>query len=63
MKRIPKVVSEIDKKINALKPGSSIELSRVGENKVLAERSGSGKNLVIFRESPTGFEVIKRELF
>lgn len=60
---LPKIVSEIDEKIDALKPGGNVELSKVGDIKVMAERSGDGKKLIFYRETSTGFEVIKRESF
>lgn len=46
--------------IKALIPGGSYTLSKVGDLQVVAERSGDGKSLTIFRESKSGFETIRK---
>lgn len=48
-------------KIQSLRPGRSIELSRTASGRVIAERSGDGRMLRIVRETSGGYEVIRRE--
>lgn len=50
-----------DEKIRSLKPGGSVELSRSAAGRVVAERTSDGKSLVIVRENPNGWWIIKRE--
>ena len=45
-----KKATTTDEKVDALKPGGSIEISRYGNTRVIAERSGNGKRLRIVRE-------------
>jgi hypothetical protein len=52
-----------DARINHLKAGQSIELSRVGSVRVVAERSGDGSRLRIVRETATGFTVVRNVAF
>ena len=63
MKNIIKTPLPISNKIKTLIPGGSIILSKVGDKSVVAERSGDGKTLTIFRESSFGFETIKKTSF
>lgn len=58
-----KVANKIDEKIDSLLPGGSIILSQIADIKVVAERSGDGKKLTIYRETLNGFEVIQRTSF
>jgi hypothetical protein len=51
-----------DQKIDSLRPGASIELSRVGRTRVIAERTGDGKRLRIVREYFEGPYAGKRVL-
>lgn len=51
--------STLDQRINSLRPGRDIELSRGNGFWVTAERSGCGKWLRIVRNHANGFEVIK----
>jgi hypothetical protein len=44
-KRTAKKAATTDEKIDALNPGRTIELSRVGSTRVIAERTGDGKRL------------------
>lgn len=53
----------LDQKINELKPGQSIEISRVGENFVTVERSGNGKKLNFVRHNKNGWQVFKTSSF
>ncbi len=46
-----------DQKIGSLKPGGTIELTRVGNTRVIAERSGDGKRVRIVREYLAGHEL------
>lgn len=46
-----------DEKINSLKPGASIEISRVGNTRVIVERSGNGRRLRIVREYLKGHPI------
>ena len=46
-----------DERIAALKPGASIELSRVRSTRVIAERTGDGKRVRIVREYLAGHEL------
>ena len=50
-----------NEKIQSLRPGRSIELSRSNAGRVIAERSGDGRTLRIVRETIGGYEVIRRE--
>ena len=50
-----------NERIQTLKPGRSIELSRSNAGRVIAERSGDGRTLRIVRETIGGYEVIRRE--
>ena len=46
-----------DQKIGSLKPGGTIELKRVGNTRVIAERTGDGKRVRIVREYLAGHEL------
>ena len=47
----------MDKKINSLKPGQSIEISRSNDKRVTVERSGNGKVVRFVRHSSDGQKV------
>jgi hypothetical protein len=46
-------------KVEALKPGEEVQLSKCNGIRVTAERSGDGKSLRFVRHRANGFEVIK----
>ncbi len=51
--------SNLDKKIDALKPGQSIKISGDENRWCTAERSGDGKTLRFTRHTATSFQVFK----
>jgi hypothetical protein len=53
----------MDKKINSLKPGQSIELSRNEFAWVTVERSGDGKRVRFVRHTENGFVVFADQSF
>ena len=53
----------MDAKINSLKPGQSIEISRCGNIHCTAERSGDGRRIRFVRHSPVGFVVFRDRAF
>ncbi|MBZ5639174.1 MAG: hypothetical protein LAO51_10545 [Acidobacteriia bacterium] len=57
MRDATKKAATTDEKIDALKPGRSIELTRVRNTRVIAERTGDGKRLRIVREYLEGHEL------
>jgi len=46
-------------KINALRPGQSVEISRTENGYCTAERSGDGETLRYVRHTCDGFQVFK----
>jgi hypothetical protein len=52
-------MTNLDKKINSLKPGQEIEISRCNGVSTTAVRSGDGKTLKFVRNTANGFEVFK----
>lgn len=57
------ITRTLDQRINSLRPGHEIELSRSNGFWVTAERSGCGKWLRFVRHHANGFEVIKTSRF
>lgn len=53
----------IDQRISKMKPGDSIEFSRVGSTYVTAERTGNGRKINFVRHTPTGWQVFKTSSF
>ena len=51
--------SNLDKRIDALNPGQSIEISRTDTGWCTAERSGNGRTLRFVRHTATSFRVFK----
>ena len=55
--------SDLDKKIDALRPGQSIEISRTETGHGTAERSGNGKTIRFVRHTTTGWTVFKTSAY
>jgi len=57
------LMSNLDKKINAMNPGQSVKISGDSKCWVEAERSGDGKRLTFVRCTPNTSTVFKRCAF
>jgi len=55
--------SNLDKRIDALRPGQSIEISRTETGHCIAERSGDGKTIRFVRHTTTGWTVFKTSAY
>lgn len=55
--------NRIDARINRLRPGETLEVSKYNSVSVHAERTGDGQELIIYRQREDGFEVISRRRF
>jgi hypothetical protein len=55
--------SNLDKRIDALRPGQSIEISRTETGRCTAERSGDGKTIRFVRHTTTGWTVFKTSAY
>ena len=51
--------TNLDKRIDALKPGQSIEISRTETGRCTAERSGDGRKIRFVRHAGNGWHVFK----
>jgi len=51
--------ANLDKRIDALNPGQSIEISRTETGHCTAERSGDGRTLRFVRHTDAGFQTFK----
>ena len=49
----------VDAKTHSLKPGERVEISRYGDTRCIAERSGDGKTLKFIRETQNELTILQ----